>query len=98
MQVEEEEEEELAPPTRPGSVEAAAAASAGPSNGKPPAKTFLPLEDDEDDMGLIPDDEQIRQAQQCLLSPTAFLAVQCFDNTALWHPERRRHGANVLLC
>ena len=85
MQVEEEEEEELAPPPRPGSVEAAAAASAGPSNGKPPAKTFLPLEDDEDDMGLIPDEEQIRQAQPqyCLLSPTASLAVQCSVNTAL---------------
>ena len=73
MQVKEEEEEELAPPPRPGSFEAAAAASAGPSDVKPPAKTFLPLEDDEDDMGLIPDEEQIRQAQHCLLSPAASL-------------------------
>ena len=56
VQVGEEQEEELLPPPRPGS----SAAAAGSSDGKPPSKTFLPLEDDEDDTGIIPDEEQIR--------------------------------------
>ena len=59
-QVEEEREEELLPPPRPGSSAAAAGSSGRPADGKPPSKTFLPVEDDEDDMGIIPDEEQIR--------------------------------------
>lgn len=61
MQVkEEEEEEELLPPPRPKSSAEAASASDKPANSKPAAKPFLPLEEDEDDMGDIPDEEQIR--------------------------------------
>lgn len=59
-QVKEEEEEELLPPPRPTSSAAVASASDKPANSKPAAKPFLPLEDDEDDMGDIPDEEQIR--------------------------------------
>ena len=55
-----EDEEELQPPARPGSAAAAAAAAEQAPAGKPPARPFLPVEDDDDDPGLIPDEEQIR--------------------------------------
>ena len=55
----EDQEEELLPPPRPGSS-AAAGSSDGLAHGKPTLKTFLPFEDDEDDTGIIPDEEQIR--------------------------------------
>ena len=85
----EEEEEELLPPPRPGSSAAAAGASGRAADGKPASKTFLPLEDDEDDMGIIPDEEQIRygarhaedEAFHSLSlqwpSPVFSLALQC---------------------
>lgn len=57
--MQEDQEEELLPPPRPGSS-AAAGSSDGRAHGKPAFKTFLPLEDDEDDTGIIPDEEQIR--------------------------------------
>ena len=59
-QVEEEQEEELLPPPRPGTSAAAAGSSGRAADAKPAPKTFLPLEDDEDDMGIIPDEDQIR--------------------------------------
>jgi len=59
-QVKEEEEEELLPPPRPNTSAAASSASDKPANSKPAAKPFLPVEDDGDDMGDIPDEEQIR--------------------------------------
>ena len=56
----EEDEEELQPPARPSSAAAATASAAKAPDGKPPARTFLPVEEDDDDPGLIPDGEQIR--------------------------------------
>ena len=58
----EEDEEELQPPARPGSAAAAAASAEKLPDGKPPARLFLPVEEDEDDPGLIPGEEQIRCA------------------------------------
>ena len=58
----EEDEEELQPPARPGTSAAGAASAEKARDGKPPAKPFLPVEEDDDDPGLIPDEQQIRCA------------------------------------
>ncbi|CAK0740516.1 hypothetical protein CVIRNUC_001256 [Coccomyxa viridis] len=60
----EEDEEELQPPARPGASAAAAASAEKAPDGKPPARPFLPVEEDDDDPGLIPDEDQIRRARE----------------------------------